>query len=469
MGAEYMGLFRLFDNKASSASVSVSEVLTEPKEEMASPTKEKTSKRESLLPAEDRIVFEKLKYDVLCGVCCEIISHPRQCLSGHAYCGDCVAKCIAAEMPCPSCRRPLTEETVARNLILEEYINEFLVHCQYHYECPDEENPQVIEDKTGGGCPEEVPYNLLEQHERDCKYSWIRCPFTYKADAIHKVRKLCWQEHKDVCEFRPSICRYCDGSHPFCSLKEHEEKCPKLPVKCPKCSETILFKDQKEHKDKYCQEEMISCSFSKHGCDVKFLRKDSEHHITDNYQKHLLLLQESNDRELQEQKANFLDSLASLQQGMADLQAKLDAKCDTSFVANWKVKNFSSITKRCYKRSKSFMISDFEWFLGAYFFGDSDDSKEYISIYLFCNNIGRNRKITLKYSITIQNHLNPALSVNKDFNITFPVPSGQGWGDRKAIKHETIENTSGFLDSAGSLNISCSIYVKSIEWDLIEL
>ena len=148
-------LFRLFDNKASSASLDTAVMLETEETVEAETSSEKTGKRESLLPAEDRIVVEKLKYDVLCGICCEIISHPRQCLSGHAYCGDCVAKCIAKEMSCPSCRRTLTEETVARNLMLEEYIKEFLVHCQYHYEYPDEEDPEAIVDEAG--CPEEIP------------------------------------------------------------------------------------------------------------------------------------------------------------------------------------------------------------------------------------------------------------------------------------------------------------------------
>ena len=173
------------------------------------------STKEDLLPVEDRIITEKLKYDVLCGICCMVLTHPRQCLSGHVYCGDCLAKCIGKGMPCPSCRRDMTEESVARNLFLEEYCKEFLVYCQYHYECPDvDKDIMVAED----GCPEEVPYCNLEQHEKDCKYSWIRCPFTYSTNTIHKVRKLHWQKHKEVCEFRPSICKYCDSCHPFMNL-----------------------------------------------------------------------------------------------------------------------------------------------------------------------------------------------------------------------------------------------------------
>lgn len=34
-----------------------------------------------------------------------------------------------------------------------------------------------------------------------------------------------------------------------------------------------------------------------------------------------------------------------------------------SFIANWKIPNFSEIQQRCYKRSKSFSFYDYEWFV----------------------------------------------------------------------------------------------------------
>jgi len=50
-----------------------------------------------------------------------------------------------------------------------------------------------------------------------------------------------------------------------------------------------------------------------------------------------------------------------------------------------------------------------------------------------------------------------------DFVITFPVNSGQGWGDRKAILHNTINETPGFLDEEGSLTIICCAQVMTLE------
>ena len=207
--------FRLFETKSSTPLV-IEEIVEEPVSKNIQSESKMQVKKEHLLPVEDRIITEKLKYDVLCGICCMILTHPRQCLSGHVYCGDCLAKCIGKGMPCPVCRRDMTEESVARNLFLEEYCKEFLVHCQYYYECPETENPILV--IADDGCPEEIQYCDLESHEKECKYSWIRCPFTYRSNSEHKVRKLNWQAHKEVCEFRPTICRYCDNCQPFMEL-----------------------------------------------------------------------------------------------------------------------------------------------------------------------------------------------------------------------------------------------------------
>jgi len=236
-----------------------------------------------------------------------------------------------------------------------------------------------------------------------------------------------------------------------------------LEVKCNNCLEVLLLKDLNNHKEEKCEKTMISCSFSSYGCTEKFLRKDLEAHTTKNYHKHLLLIQESCDKKIQALESKFQESLVSLQNTVGELQTQLDAKTNTSFIVNWHVKNFSAIKKRCYKRSKAFSLGDCEWFLGAYFFGDNEDSKDYISIYLFCPNVPRNRKITLEYSVCIKNHISDSRSVTKDFVVTFPVDSGQGWGDRKAIKHEVIgKSNSGFLKN-DSLTIICSLQVKSIE------
>ena len=182
--------------------------------------KEEEVPKPQILPVEDRIVGEKLKHDVLCGICCLVLTHPRQCLSGHVYCGDCVAKCIVKAMDCPICRREMSEETVARNLYLEEYCKLIPVHCQYHYEGSCDELGEPSNKRAEDGCPEEVALQDLESHERECKFAWIRCPFTYKtADSVHTLRKNQWVNHKEICEFRPSICRYCDRSHPSNSLE----------------------------------------------------------------------------------------------------------------------------------------------------------------------------------------------------------------------------------------------------------
>jgi len=178
---------------------------------------------------------------------------------------------------------------------------------------------------------------------------------------------------------------------------------------------------------------------------------------------HLSQLQCSYDEKLKAQQTLMEKSLDQAQRQVAALKETINAQRKTEHIAEWKVKDFSNIKRRCFKRSKAFSILNFDWFMGSYFFGDNEDSQDFLSIYLFCQTAPVGCKITLKYSITVVNNLSEEDSVSKDFVITFPVSSGQGWGDRKAILHSTINNTPGFLDAEGSLTVVCCAQVMTLE------
>merc|ERR1711963_193718 len=290
-------------------------------------------KSAQVLAVEERIVdAEKLRHEVLCGICCMLLSHPKQCLSGHVYCGDCVQKCIIKGMPCPACRRLMTEETVARNLFLEEYCSSLLIHCQYHYQRDFEEKEEPSAEPDEEGCPAQIPYKDLEQHERECKYSWIRCPFTYKSNAVHMVRKNHWSIHRDVCEFRPSICRFCDGSIPHNMIREHEEHCPMLPLSGNNCKDKMPLRELAQHKKEKCQEEMTACPFADHGCGESFLRKDLATHMEASLVTHLSQLQCSYDEKLKAQQTLMEKSLDQAQRQVAALKETINAQSSCSAI-----------------------------------------------------------------------------------------------------------------------------------------
>lgn len=90
-----------------------------------------------------------------CPVCLDHITPPiKQCSKGHLVCTDCFPR-----LPhCPTCRSAMSEE---RNLGMEQVARLLKFPCRYH--------PM--------GCTESYPLSQKEEHERNCPYLQLKCPF----------------------------------------------------------------------------------------------------------------------------------------------------------------------------------------------------------------------------------------------------------------------------------------------------
>ena len=90
-----------------------------------------------------------------CPVCLDHITPPiKQCVKGHLVCSDCFPR-----LPhCPTCRSPMSEE---RNLGMEQVARLLKFPCRYH--------PM--------GCTESYCLAQKEEHERNCPYLQLKCPF----------------------------------------------------------------------------------------------------------------------------------------------------------------------------------------------------------------------------------------------------------------------------------------------------
>merc|ERR1712227_405093 len=90
-----------------------------------------------------------------CPVCLDHITPPiKQCVKGHLVCSDCFPR-----LPhCPTCRSPMSEE---RNLGMEQVARLLKFPCRYH--------PM--------GCTESYSLSQKEEHERNCPYLQLKCPF----------------------------------------------------------------------------------------------------------------------------------------------------------------------------------------------------------------------------------------------------------------------------------------------------
>lgn len=92
---------------------------------------------------------------VECPVCLDHITPPiKQCVKGHLVCIDCFPRLHH----CPTCRSAMCDE---RNLAMEQVARLLRYPCRYH--------PM--------GCKEAFPLSKKAEHERDCEYLQLKCPF----------------------------------------------------------------------------------------------------------------------------------------------------------------------------------------------------------------------------------------------------------------------------------------------------
>ena len=90
-----------------------------------------------------------------CPVCLDHITPPiKQCVKGHLVCVDCFPRLHH----CPTCRSAMCDE---RNLAMEQVSRLLRYPCRYH--------PM--------GCKEAFPLSKKAEHERDCAYLQLKCPF----------------------------------------------------------------------------------------------------------------------------------------------------------------------------------------------------------------------------------------------------------------------------------------------------
>jgi len=90
-----------------------------------------------------------------CPVCLDHITPPiKQCTKGHLVCIDCFPR-----LPhCPTCRSSMSDE---RNLGMEQVAHLLKFPCRYH--------PM--------GCKESYQLSKKEEHERNCQFLQLKCPF----------------------------------------------------------------------------------------------------------------------------------------------------------------------------------------------------------------------------------------------------------------------------------------------------
>lgn len=421
-------------------------------------TTESDNKGSIPIPFETLLVSEeKDNKDIQCGICLNILSAPKQCKNGHIFCQECILHYIQnVKSECPVCRDHLTEATLGRNLLLEKHLRLLKVHCKYHF-CRDEENKDWISDKEG--CPEICHYESLLQHERECGYGFVRCKFSTKCDG---VRRKDLAKHEQECPFRPSECSHCSTPVEVNKMDEHLEVCKMIDVTCTKCEMVMKRGELEAHLKEKCPEELISCQFSDSGCEAKLLRKELAAHLAESVPNHLSMMKKAFDQQMEQMKTQYETSLKVRDDKIRKLERALT---ENDVRVEWRIKNWSSTRKKTYIQSDKFTFADFTWFIGFYTDGDNEDSRGFISIYLFLDvsSLPKGKNVTVEFMLTFINHKDANETIRKEFKTTFPIKGGQGWGDRKAIKATKISEESGFLKQ-DTLFVEATVSQRKVQW-----
>ncbi|KAF2075122.1 hypothetical protein CYY_003557 [Polysphondylium violaceum] len=281
-------------------------------------------------------------------------------------------------------------------------------------------------------------------------------------DECGMIRKKDLENHYVNCPFRPTLCKYCEKQFCFKLIDDHIENCDMKPQTCDLCLVSIIKKDMESHLSDSCPSKLIDCPYSHFGCSSKFTRDNLNNHLENQtaMSQHLkfLLLQQTKKEE------DFVKELEEKEDKIRRLEEALLAS--NGHRIEWKIKNVSKQRSDKYTQSESFIINGFTFFLALFWDGDTSESTGFVSTYLFLetSKAPKGKALFLHYFIEFQNQRDRNQSIQKEFDVLFPIKGGQGWGDRKAIKYTSLEKD-GFIKD-DTLIIRSDILVKKNLWSI---
>jgi len=478
------------------------------------------------VPIETLIIDQELTKELQCGICLQLLNTPRQCQNGHLFDLSCITTSLKKNKQCPICRCSLTTKELSRSLFVEKHIRNLKVHCKYHFKKGESltilttSTSTTINNSTNekstssssslgsfqdydewiideNGCNHISTFENLESHQSSCEYGFDQCKYSIsnsnntnnnntnnnngngngnssiddkqqqqqqqdkekEKDGCEMIRKKDLEKHYENCPFRPTQCKYCEKQFCFNLINDHSENCEMKPQTCELCLVSIIKKDMESHLADNCPCKLIDCPF---GCSEKFTRENLNNHLENvtsisQHLKYLLVKQTKKEQEFVKELEEKEDKIRRLEEALLG---------SNGHRIEWKIKNVSK--QRCdkYTQSESFIINGFTFFLALFWDGDTSESSGFVSTYLFLetSKAPKGKALFLHYYIEFQNQRDRNQSIQKEFDVLFPIKGGQGWGDRKAIKYSSLEKD-GFIKD-DTLIIRSDILVKKNLWSI---
>eukprot|EP01126_Amoeba_proteus_P038706 TRINITY_DN4047_c0_g3_i7.p1 TRINITY_DN4047_c0_g3~~TRINITY_DN4047_c0_g3_i7.p1 ORF type:complete len:383 (+),score=65.93 TRINITY_DN4047_c0_g3_i7:58-1206(+) len=370
-------------------------------------------------PLELRFVVEEELKEHLCAICLSLLRSPLQCRNGHLFCEECILNSLIQNPTCPQCRCTTKPEELSRGLFVEKRLATLSVWCSNHFKQGQINSvtgePTWVVDEEG--CPQQRQLSQMNLHEKQCEYTWSSCPYSKTCGS---VRKKDVDLHVNTCNWRPVECSFCMLPVAKKNMEQHQSKCPSVPFPCELCGVKLRRFELNSHMQKNCPEFLILCPY---GCVRKLARKDLSKHLSENVAAHLDTVRRYFDESISHLKTEYGKELRLREKEIRALKKK--GKTEISLI--WQVKGWSKLVRQeQFFQSETFTIGGFDWYLGIYANGYLTNSG-YVSLYLFLDSKLTNQEILVSWVVKLLNHRDTASSIQKRFEVTFPVQGGLGW------------------------------------------
>jgi len=256
------------------------------------------------------------------------------------------------------------------------------------------------------------------------------------------------------------VCTYCNA--PVNNMKERLEEETYAAVKCKNCG-----KDENRETLETNLKITSSGQYSESVTDL--LRKNNLNDpLNEEVGIHLSVLKKTYNSQVE-----MLETLRQYYQNQLKLRDERIRCLENSATENdmkvqWKVKNWSTVKKKAYLQSERFALAGFTCFIGLYPDADKEDSRGYISLYLYLDgsSVPKGKSINIEFALKFINGKDIDESVEKVFKTTFPVKGNHyGWGERKAIQSSRIREENGFLIQ-DVLSMEAHIVLKKVNWEV---
>lgn len=243
-----------------------------------------------------------------CVSCAKIPIHPVRCeditsrsaspKDGHLFCGTCASK-LPLGTKCPGgshiVSRFRNEPTVQTLMDAQK------VRCKW-YAKDGRGGRRKLRIATGRvrGCEWIGCLKDLESHlKSNCLYEKVKCE---RCGAL--ADRGCYELHRLQCSTPDVVCEFCGKNFKGTAVSAHRGSCEEMWVDCPHGCLTdtggrsrkvpplvtrLKRKDLKNH-EQICEEALISCVYSKVGCEVRFRRKLKKRHEMEYMSKHMELM-----------------------------------------------------------------------------------------------------------------------------------------------------------------------------------